>query len=99
MIALPRDPYAGAGLQRGGDGAGGQGRHLRALARRERHGVAAPAAARVPRRRRPGEVVSYKGQVKKHGLGDARIVYFHGHEKPPEAMCTRPGRWIKEHWV
>lgn len=42
----------------------------------------------------PGEVVSYKGHVKKHGLGGARIVYFHGHEKPNEIE----DEWVKEHW-
>lgn len=42
----------------------------------------------------PGQVVSYKGHVKKHGLGDARIVYFHGNEKPHE--ISEP--WLAEHW-
>lgn len=42
----------------------------------------------------PGEIVSYKGSVKNHGLGDARIVYFHGHEKPHELDED----WIREHW-
>ena len=32
----------------------------------------------------PGWVKSYKCQVKKEGLGDARVVYFHGMEKPHE---------------
>ena len=32
----------------------------------------------------PAHVVSYKGHVKSEGLGDARIVYFHGAEKPHE---------------
>ena len=43
----------------------------------------------------PGQVVSYKGHVKKHGLGDARIVYFHGLEKPHELSHVD---WISEHW-
>lgn len=44
----------------------------------------------------PGEVVSFKGHVKKRGLGNARIVYFHGQEKPHQL----PGvGWIKEHWI
>jgi hypothetical protein len=43
----------------------------------------------------PGHVVSYKGHVKKHGLGDARIVYFHGQEKPHQ--LNEP--WLKEAWV
>lgn len=42
----------------------------------------------------PGEVVSYKGQVARHGLGDARIVYFHGAEKPHELTTG----WLREHW-
>lgn len=42
----------------------------------------------------PGHVVSYKGHVEKHGLGDARIVYFHGRRKPHELGDG----WIKEHW-
>jgi hypothetical protein len=44
----------------------------------------------------PGQVVSYKGDVKKNGLGDARIVYFHGQEKPHQ-LLSEP--WIKEHWL
>lgn len=44
----------------------------------------------------PGQVVSYKGHVKKNGLGDARIVYFHGQEKPHE-LTDQP--WIREHWL
>ncbi|MBN7777774.1 hypothetical protein JYP49_14330 [Nitratireductor aquimarinus] len=44
----------------------------------------------------PGQVVSFKGHVKKRGLARARIVYFHGQEKPHQL----PGvDWIKEHWV
>lgn len=44
----------------------------------------------------PGHVSSFKGSVKKRGVGDARIVYFHGLEKPHEL----PGiGWVKEHWV
>lgn len=42
----------------------------------------------------PGQVVSYKGHVKKNGIGDARIVYFHGAEKPHELDLP----WIKENW-
>lgn len=43
----------------------------------------------------PGQVVSYKGSVKRVGLEDARIVYFHGEEKPHQ-LGDRP--WIREHW-
>lgn len=42
----------------------------------------------------PGEVVSYKGHVKRNGLNDARIVYFHGEEKPHQLQAP----WIEEHW-
>lgn len=43
----------------------------------------------------PGQVVSYKGSVQREGLGDARIVYFHGRSKPHELPNVG---WIKEHW-
>lgn len=42
----------------------------------------------------PGLVESFKGKVKQKGLGDTRIVYFHGREKPHELDLP----WIKEHW-
>jgi hypothetical protein len=42
----------------------------------------------------PGQVVSYKGHVKENGLIGAKIVYFHGQEKPHE--LDEP--WIKENW-
>lgn len=43
----------------------------------------------------PGQVVSYKGHVEKHGLGDARVVYFHGLKKPHELGHLD---WVREHW-
>lgn len=43
----------------------------------------------------PGQIVSYKGEVKKRGLGDARIVYFHGEHKPHELPHVG---WIDQHW-
>ncbi len=43
----------------------------------------------------PGHVVSYKGHAKGYGLRDARIVYFHGHEKPHELPHVE---WIANHW-
>jgi hypothetical protein len=43
----------------------------------------------------PGHVVSYKGHVMFEGVGDARIVYFHGEQKPHQ--LDEP--WIREHWV
>jgi hypothetical protein len=44
----------------------------------------------------PGQVLSYKGHVEKRGLGDARIVYFHGLKKSHELGHVA---WIREHWV
>jgi hypothetical protein len=43
----------------------------------------------------PGQVQSYKGAVKAGGLGDTRICYFHGREKPHELPAGHP---ILEHW-
>lgn len=43
----------------------------------------------------PGAVQSYKGHVEAHGVGDTRIVYFHGKKKPHE--IDRPD--ILKHWV
>ncbi len=43
----------------------------------------------------PGQVVSYKGQVRKNGLGDARLVFFHGEEKPHQLAGVD---WIEQHW-
>lgn len=42
----------------------------------------------------PGEVVSYKGHVKDYGLGDTRIVYFHGEQKPHELDLE----WVEREW-
>lgn len=42
----------------------------------------------------PGMVKSYKVHVVPQGLGDARIVYFHGDPKPN--VLDDP--WIKENW-
>lgn len=44
----------------------------------------------------PGQVQSFKGTVKKSGLGDTKICYFHGLEKPHELPDVA---WIKRHWV
>lgn len=45
----------------------------------------------------PGQIVSYKGHVERHrGLGDARIVYFHGERKPHQLPHVG---WISKHWV
>lgn len=42
----------------------------------------------------PGQVKSYKGHIKKRGLGDVRIAYFHGEEKPHQLGVE----WIRESW-
>jgi hypothetical protein len=42
----------------------------------------------------PGQVKSFKCQVAPKGLGDARIVYFHGVPKPD----TLEYDWILENW-
>lgn len=42
----------------------------------------------------PGQVQSYKGAVLRKGLGDSRIVYFHGEAKPHQLDA----RWVAEHW-
>lgn len=44
----------------------------------------------------PGQVQSYKCHVKAKGLGDTRICYFHGAEKPHE-LTGEP--WIRKHWL
>lgn len=48
----------------------------------------------------PGQVVSFKGQARDHGLGDARIVYFHGQEKPHQLVGGGRSQvpWIRDHW-
>ena len=43
----------------------------------------------------PAQVASYKVHVAPRGLGDARIVYFHGHQKPQQLPHVG---WIREHW-
>lgn len=41
-----------------------------------------------------GQVQSYKGAVRDRGLGDTRICYFHGHEKPHQISDP----WVRDHW-
>jgi hypothetical protein len=43
----------------------------------------------------PGQIVSYKAHVRSQGLGDARIVYFHGFPKMSDLPETDPvrGEW------
>lgn len=42
----------------------------------------------------PGQAESYKGWVRDHGVGDTRIVYFHGVPK----MDALQDAWVMEHW-
>ncbi len=105
-IAVPRDPFYpdqvcnGVALVPGGHAeifhrhrrAGGRGNDMdwiRAMARAGEVDVIDDLF--------PGQVVSYKGQVKDYGLGEARIVYFHGKLKPHELVSHAP--WIAENWV
>lgn len=43
----------------------------------------------------PGQIQSFKGAVRNRGIGDSRIVYFHGQEKPHQ-LPDHP--LIAEHW-
>lgn len=100
VLALPRDPYA---QQRACNGvalvpAGQAGIYERWHGENDMEWLRAQPHVFIDDLF-PGAVVSYKGRVKKVGLGDARIVYFHGWEKPPEARKEPHGRWIKEHWL
>ncbi len=45
----------------------------------------------------PGQVQSFTGAVKEQGLGDTRILYFHGAEKPHE-LAVAGDRVVLEHW-
>jgi len=45
----------------------------------------------------PGQVNSYRCHVKAHGLGDSRIVYFHGKEKMDDPYFETVG-WVRRHW-
>jgi hypothetical protein len=40
-------------------------------------------------------VVSYKCDVRPNGLGDARVVYFHGRPKTDSLLHLD---WVREHW-
>lgn len=45
----------------------------------------------------PGQVLSLKAHdVRRKGLQDARIVYFHGRPKPHEMV--KEFAWVREHW-
>lgn len=44
----------------------------------------------------PGQIQSFKGAVRDRGIGDTRICYFHGAEKPHQLPADHP---ILEHWV
>lgn len=43
----------------------------------------------------PGHVVSFKGSVQKNGVGDARIIYFHGWPKMHQMLDVA---FVKDHW-
>lgn len=43
----------------------------------------------------PGQVISYKAHAKNKGLGDARIVYFHGDLKANQLGHVG---WVRRHW-
>jgi hypothetical protein len=43
----------------------------------------------------PGQVVSYKGHAKKHGIDGVRVVFFHGEQKPNELGHVG---WISRMW-
>lgn len=44
----------------------------------------------------PGQVNSFKGHVKKHGLGDTRICYMHGEQKAHELAHIG---WVQRSWL
>lgn len=43
----------------------------------------------------PGQVLSYKCDVRPNGLGDARVIYFHGE---PKADSLLDLDWVRENW-
>ncbi|QOF71470.1 hypothetical protein IG197_27645 [Aminobacter sp. SR38] len=96
-LALPRDPYKpaiacnGVGLVPAGH---------RDVAEQHRGENDMEWVRKFPHRfiddLWPGHVVSFKGHVKRRGMADARIIYFHGLEKPHQLPHVD---WIKEHWT
>lgn len=42
----------------------------------------------------PGEIISFKGDALKNGWDGAKIVYFHGDQKPHQIS----NRLVREHW-
>lgn len=96
MIALPRDPYHptmvcnGVALVPAGQRGVFErwaGENDMVWMRKQRHKVIDLLF--------PGHVVSYKGCAKGYGLRDARVVYFHGEEKPHQLPSVE---WINRHW-
>lgn len=96
MIALPRDPYAPhwacngvalvpAGQRRVFDRWSGE--NDMEWMRAQPHVMIDDLFA--------GQIVSYKGRVRDHGLGDARIVYFHG---VPKMHDLEDVEWVRRHW-
>lgn len=96
LLALPIDPYH---PQQACNGVALVPRHHGRIARWHRGENDMEWVRQFPHtytdRLFPGQIVSYKGHVEKHGLGDARIVYFHGERKPHQLPKVE---WIKEHW-
>jgi hypothetical protein len=97
VIALPRDPYARHQACNGVCLVPAGNRHVADLhrcendmewLRRQEHRFIDDLF--------PGQVQSFKGAVKATGLGDTRICYFHGQEKPHQLRAGHP---ILEHWV
>jgi hypothetical protein len=95
-IALPRDPYAkhqacnGVALVPAGNGHVWErwdGENDMVWCRQQPHVFIDDLW--------PGQVHSWKGAVKRQGLGDTRICYFHGAEKMHELPDVG---WIAEHW-
>lgn len=43
----------------------------------------------------PGQILSYKCDARPNGLGDGRIVYFHGNPKPDQLAESD---WVRAHW-
>jgi len=95
-IALPRDPYNRAQACNGVVLAPAGNAHVASSHRGENdmeHMRAQPHAYIDDLW--PGAVQSWKGAVRGQGLGDSRVIYFHGAEKMHE---LRDNPIIREHW-
>ncbi|ORE90635.1 hypothetical protein ATO13_21986 [Stappia sp. 22II-S9-Z10] len=94
-FALPRDPYQ-PGIACNGVALVPEGHEVIALRHRGQNDM--EWVRRFPHRfiddLFPGQVESFKGRVEASGLGDTRIVYFHGDRKPHQLATP----WLAEHW-